>query len=208
MSVMPRHIAAGSRDADHWRWLERGGLHSFAGLAVLDLGCGGGQLCQELARSGARHVIGVDIEAIDRRDSSIPWQFVQADLDASDWTAQIPRADGNSSFDLICGFDIIEHLQSPVSFLRSCAQLLGKGGTLVLTTPNTSSWERLCRGGNWSGATDPQHRILFNPYSLRFLLEREGYAVQSLRAPIRVLETRRIPHPRIGAQMIVVAKHG
>src|SRR5262245_58164373 len=112
--------AIGPRDRDHLRWLERGVTRDVAGKACLDLGCGGGYVCAELLRAGARFVAGVDIEPPDARNASGAWSFRQVDLDRPGWDDEVPRAADGGAFDLITGFDIIEHLASPVRFLEGC----------------------------------------------------------------------------------------
>ena len=202
-------IASGARapDLDHLSWLGEHtsvGLGDWAGKALLDLGCGSGFLCAEAARQGARHVVGIDLKSPDVEAKD--WRFCTVDLEADDWTAEVPRAqNGHSSFDLICAFDILEHLSSPVKFLNNCRNLLSSGGHLVLTTPNTASWERLLKGEAWSGATDPQHKILFSRYSLAFLLRRTGFHPMVLNAPVRKLARAHIPCPQVGAQIFCVA---
>jgi len=42
----------------------------------------------------------------------------------------------NKKFDTIIAGEIIEHLESPIRFVRYCKSLLKKGGRLILTTPN------------------------------------------------------------------------
>ena len=59
-------------DSDRWNekrkksvpkfWSRLGGQPSFAGLKILDLGCGGGYLCLEMARARAEKVVGIDID--------------------------------------------------------------------------------------------------------------------------------------------------
>jgi hypothetical protein len=95
-----------------------------------------------------------------------------------------------------------------VRFLSGCRDLLKPGGRLILTTPNTASWERILKGDRWSGATDPQHRILFSRYSLGFLLQRVGLIPVQLRAPVRRLSSVGLLAPQIGAQIFCVATRG
>jgi cyclopropane fatty-acyl-phospholipid synthase-like methyltransferase len=42
----------------------------------------------------------------------------------------------NKKFDTIIAGEIIEHLESPIGFIRYCKSLLKKSGRLILTTPN------------------------------------------------------------------------
>lgn len=197
---------AGARapDFDHLAWLAAAAPFGDAGLegrALLDLGCGSGYLCAAAKRQGARHVVGIDIMPPDV--APVGWSYASLDLESEAWPEQVPRQGG--AFDLICAFDILEHLSSPVRFLRHCQGLLSPQGRLVLTTPNTASWERLVKGERWSGATDPQHKILFNLYSLGFLLRRVGFAPLQIKAPMRRLEAWHLPSPPIGAQIFCLA---
>ena len=43
----------------------------------------------------------------------------------------------NEKFDTIIAGEIIEHLESPINFIRYCKSLLNKNGKLVITTPNS-----------------------------------------------------------------------
>ena len=209
MSASTSQSTAGARapDHDHISWLAEYSIVDAAGWkgkALLDLGCGSGYLCAEAARQGARHVVGIDLKNPDVAAQS--WHFCSVDLESDAWAAAVPRAStGGDRFDFICAFDIIEHLSSPVRFINQCRELLTPGGRLVLTTPNTASWERILKGEAWSGATDPQHKILFTRYSLGFLLRRSGFEPLVLRAPVRKLAKLGVPCPQVGAQIFCVA---
>lgn len=188
-------------DFDHLAWLRRDGLDQVQAKSILDLGCGSGALCQHFVEQGASHVVGVDILPPTRPAEG--WRYLNVDLNGSSWPHSLATAQGG--FDLVLAFDIIEHLRSPVDFLASVRQILNTGGSLVLTTPNTNSWERWLRRERWSGATDPQHLLLFNLYSLRFLLERSGYKIKRLAAPVRSLKGLSGLMPQVGAQILCVA---
>ena len=46
-------------------------------------------------------------------------------------------------FDTIIAGEIIEHLESPIRFVRYCKSLLNKGGRLIITTPNATGLQYL-----------------------------------------------------------------
>lgn len=191
-------------DLVHLDWMKDLGLTSFKGLKVLDIGCGSGYLCSYAADHGAALSYGVDIE-IPREglaeDNS--WHFIQANLDADSWMQPFE----GETFDLILAFDIIEHLQSPVVFLEQCKRLLNAKGQVLITTPNVQSLERHLKPESWSGASDPQHRILFNKYSLGFLCKKSGLEICSLKAPMRMLRWLPKPfQPSIGGQLLALAQ--
>lgn len=176
-------------DQTHLSWLKELGVVDVKGLKILDLGCGSGYLCKSFIDQGAALAVGMDVELPeknkDKADSGL--HFVLADLNAENWADQLKDELGPDAFDLVLGFDIIEHLKSPVGFLENIKTLSHAKTKLILTTPNTNSWERLLKPKTWSGALDGDHLILFNAYSLTFLLERCGFSPLQVSAPIRKL---------------------
>ena len=118
------------------------GLHEFvaervlprfakAGLRAADLGTGPGAMAMRLKSMGC-DVLGVD------RDScgfaaDVP--HARIDFDVEDFAAQL----GVSCFHLVTAIEVIEHVESPIGFLRNVGRLLVPGGIAVLTTPNVDS---------------------------------------------------------------------
>jgi len=46
----------------------------------------------------------------------------------------------NETFKCVFGLSVLEHLLNPCNFLRECYRCLDKGGTLVILTPNISTY--------------------------------------------------------------------
>lgn len=116
------------------------GLHDFvfstviAGMErgrVLDLGAGTGAFAQRLAG------VGFDVTAADRDVAGFEAEvdFRAVDLGRPGWESQV----GHGRWPLIVAIEVIEHLESPIGFLRSIGALLGEGGRAVVTTPNVDS---------------------------------------------------------------------
>lgn len=193
-------------DTDHLKWLGYLGDDFWVGKNVLDVGCGSGYLCKRALEKGAVHSSGIDILNPPGYSDSEKWEFLNLDLD-SEWADGFNKSKVNQ-FDVVLAFDIIEHLSSPYSFLRSCHSMMSKEGVLVLTTPNIGSWERLVKPENWSGCIDPQHKTLFNLYSLKFMLGRVGFDVVNSKAPIRSLGALNKILPPLGGQLFIMAVPG
>jgi len=105
-----------------------------AGLHILDIGCGGGLLCEPLARLGAR-VTGVDAGAeaiaVARRHADAGGLSV----DYRHATAEDLAAAGES-FDVVLAMELVEHVTDPAAFIATAATLLGGGGMMILATLN------------------------------------------------------------------------
>ncbi|MBC8552877.1 MAG: glycosyltransferase [Candidatus Brocadiales bacterium] len=195
--------AQNASDTVHLRWMESLGLQKSKGLNVLDLGCGSGYLCRKFSKEGYGTVIGVDIKLpVDQDKGGEGLQFLQIDLNQKDWVLSLLGAIALERFDLILAFDIIEHLNAPIDFLKKVKKILSDSGSLVLTTPNTNSWERLLFPKTWSGARDTDHLTLFNVYSLQFLLQRAGFLSVHIHARINKLGPLASLFPDWGGQIL------
>ncbi len=102
----------------------------------LDIGCGSGYGSFYLARKGARKVTGGDKseDAIScARNSAKARTSAAAGFQVLD-AASLPFA-GNS-FGAVISFEVIEHLKDYEGLLAEIHRVLGRGGTLILSTPN------------------------------------------------------------------------
>lgn len=115
--------------------LTRGG-RSLRGLSVLDVGCGGGILAEELARRGA-DVTGIDLSvpslAAAHRHAAQSGATISVRYAASDALA-LPFAD--ASFDAIVSSDFLEHVPDLGRCVREMSRVLRPGGTLAFDTIN------------------------------------------------------------------------
>ena len=106
----------------------------FSDLNILDIGCGGGLLCEPMARLGA-NIVGVDAAA-----GNIPVAEVHAarsglKIDYRMGTAEDLAASG-ARFDVVLNMEVIEHVADPLSYLTACSALLKPGGLHICSTIN------------------------------------------------------------------------
>jgi SAM-dependent methyltransferase len=99
---------------------------------VLDVGCGEGITCLEVARRGASRVLGVDIGSVDFAQSKLDGEY--ADVADRCEFRRIASLDDvrPERFDVVISQDSFEHYADPEDFAPELASLLDDGGLLVV----------------------------------------------------------------------------
>ncbi len=108
-----------------------------SGLNLLDVGCGGGLVCEPMARLGAK-VTGIDageknirVAAAHAQSSGLAIDYRQTSVEA--------LAEGKERFDVILNMEVIEHVADRDLFIRACCSLLKPGGLMILATLNRTA---------------------------------------------------------------------
>ncbi len=78
------------------------------------------------------------------------------------------------NIDIVTNFELISHLFEPKKFLSHCYKILKKNGLLILTTPNYFGFDIQILGEK-SDYINPHFLNLFNPNSIKLLLESIGF---------------------------------
>ncbi len=112
-----------ARQATQWR-----------GKRILDLGCGSGRLSVFFAKHNT--VTGIDVQN-NVRGAHANFTFHQLDAEA------LPFAD--NCFDVVVSFDVIEHVEGDLRFMKETSRVLKPGGHLLLGTPNKDRFSHQLR---------------------------------------------------------------
>jgi len=103
---------------------------------LLDIGCSTGDLTVHIANKlGITQIFGVDIdeEALKQaRAKGVTAYLVDVSRE------KLPFAE--NFFEVVLMLDVIEHIENPDHAIREAYRVLKRGGFLILTTPNLTSW--------------------------------------------------------------------
>lgn len=106
-----------------------------AGLKVLDVGCGGGILCEALAQRGAE-VTGIDmgeaplsVAKLHQLESNLSINYQR--ITAEELAQQQPQ-----SFDIVTCLEMLEHVPDPSLVIKACSELVKPGGHVYFSTIN------------------------------------------------------------------------
>ena len=110
------------------------------GLALLDIGCGGGLICEPMARLGAS-VTGIDpsptnieVARLHAADAglAIDYRAMTAEMLACE-AGEGTRSDG---YDIVLALEVVEHVADLGLFVNTCASCVRPGGLVFFATLN------------------------------------------------------------------------
>jgi 2-polyprenyl-3-methyl-5-hydroxy-6-metoxy-1,4-benzoquinol methylase len=190
-------------------WLEK--IEAVQPLgSVLDVGCGAGLFLSVARRRGWEpHGIDESIEATDHARSHFG-------LDP--WVGEFEAFKTQErKFDLITGWDVVEHSRDPVGLMRSAAGCLAPNGIVAFSTPNQRSILDLLAGfmyrltgGRLIAPLEKfyieQHFLYFTPETLRSCMERAGLEIFALDRELTDLRRLTIsPLVRLGLESMFLS---
>jgi cyclopropane fatty-acyl-phospholipid synthase-like methyltransferase len=106
------------------------------GGRIIDFGCGQGALSLRLHDMGYE-MLAVDIDPEDFKCKEVPFEQLNFN-NKSEIEGFLEKYENN--FDLVLGVEVIEHVENPWEYVRTLKTLAKKGGYILVSTPNTTSW--------------------------------------------------------------------
>lgn len=100
------------------------------GDRVLDVGCGAGFFLQ-LAKNRGATCVGIE-PAPSARAQAVSRGFEVHDSNVADAPTQVGQ-----DFDMVCAFQVLEHVLDPVAFTQALADCTRPGGSLIIAVPNS-----------------------------------------------------------------------
>ncbi len=110
-------------------------ITSVRGKKVLDVGCGGGLLCEAMAKSGGI-VKGIDLSEKAIKVAQIHLLESKLDVDYDVTSAEELSEIEANRYDIVTCLEMLEHTPNPASTVNACSKLLKEGGWAVFSTIN------------------------------------------------------------------------
>lgn len=114
---------------------ETGGLKPLAGISVLDIGCGGGLVCEPMARMGAQ-VTGIDASEKNIKVAALHAQRMGLEIE---YRCTTPEEIAATTYDLVLALEIVEHVADVELFMQSVCARVKPGGLLIMSTLNRTA---------------------------------------------------------------------
>lgn len=141
-----------------------------APVRVLDFGCGPGYFLAECRD------LGMEASGIEFSPPAAGYARARLGLDVrDDWRqalAELPEG----GFELVCLWEVLEHLRRPREAVEALVRALAPGGVFCVTTPSLGCWRYYIEGARWFNMQNPTHVVFFGRETLGRLLRECGLA--------------------------------
>lgn len=109
---------------------------ALSGKTVLDVGCGGGILCEAMAQRGA-NVSGLDMSEASINVAKLHLLESQLNINYTHTSVEnLLDKEGEARYDIVTCLEMLEHVPDPSSVINACYKLLKPGGYAFFSTIN------------------------------------------------------------------------
>ncbi len=108
---------------------------SLIGKRILDVGCGGGILCESFALEGAE-VVGIDLAEAGLEVAKLHLLESGLNVNYQKITAEEFAESNAETFDIVTCMEMLEHVPEPSSIIKSCSKLAKPQGKVFFSTIN------------------------------------------------------------------------
>ena len=153
-------------------------------LKILDVGCGGGIICEPLARLGAK-VTGIDFAPnnitaakIHSKKNKLKINYINKDIEKSKL---------DEKFDIILMFEVLEHLDNWKKAIKNIKKNLNKNGLIIISTINRNLLSKLFAINiaenilHWIPKGTHDYNKLIKPEELKKILLKEKFNFNNIK---------------------------
>ena len=157
------------------------GMRPLEGLKIVDIGCGGGLLCEPLTRLGAS-VTGVDAAERNIAIAKIHAEKSGLDIDYRVTTSEA-LVEAGEKYDVVLNMEVVEHVDNVPLYMKSCADLVAPDGLMFTATLNRTAraYALAILGAEyvlrWLPRGTHDWKKFLTPDEIRSLLRRNGLNV-------------------------------
>jgi len=153
-------------------------------LKILDLGCGGGLICEPLSRLGAK-VTGVDF--IKENIESAKKHAELNNLKIEYFKQDVDNLKLKNNFDVIILFEVLEHIDDWSNLIYKIKHYLKNKGILLISTINRNIFSKIFAIEiaenflKWIPKNTHHYNRLIKPKELEKVLKKENFTIKSIK---------------------------
>ena len=164
--------------------LEQINNRNIKNLKILDVGCGGGIICEPLARLGAK-VTGIDFAPNNIKAAKL--HSKKNKLKINYFYKDIEKSKLDEKFDIILMFEVLEHLDNWKKTIKSLKKNLNKNGIIIISTINRNLLSKLFAINiaenilHWIPKGTHDYNKLIRPEELKKTLSKENFHFHNIK---------------------------
>jgi SAM-dependent methyltransferase len=135
---------------------------------LLDIGCGMGLFVKNAVNAGWK-AQGIDL---DRDMIEYGRKTFGADLSCA-MLNELPGA----YFDVITMFNLLDHLHTPLDFLKEVKRVLKPNGVIYTNLHDAGGWKAKKYQKDWGAYCPPMHLYYYSPHTLEILVNKVGLKI-------------------------------
>ncbi|MDD5530758.1 MAG: class I SAM-dependent methyltransferase [bacterium] len=163
---------------------------------LLEIGCAYGLFLNFAKQKG------LDVTGIEYSSTAVKWSKENLQLNVHNGEIETIKLPENT-YDVVCFWDVIEHVKNPELFLKSVRRVLKKDGVIVFSCPYFNSVPATVFKSNWWTLRPEQHIWQFTPDTLGKLFGEQGMKlVKVIRNPLSRINLFRFDSITVAAKVV------
>ncbi|MFA4941998.1 MAG: class I SAM-dependent methyltransferase [Patescibacteria group bacterium] len=143
------------------------------GRKIFDVGCATGYFL-DIARDRGWQTGGMEISEYAAKEASERGHGI--------FFGNFSEEEIKGKFDVVTMWDVLEHLDNPLKYLKTANRILTEDGFLLINTINRESlWAKILNK-RWHLFIPPEHLFYYTPKSLETLLKNNGFQIEKMKS--------------------------